>query len=244
MLSSCLSPASASTRSFLGLHNDGHNTDHPVDGVILRGRYVYIYVHRDVKGISGHSDKSRIIRYTIPKDKLWDFTQKQKQKLHEEVGFCHVMNISKTKEKETEKEKKSKKEKVPRSFNASTLDTAHFSAVAAEAQHVTISPSASCSAPVPVPVRLTAEDGAYIELLKLSKASTVGTTGAKIPTKHHMIVLVNSHLAGGTTICEWARANGEATSNLAHCNNHRTVHHALKNVESVVSSSHSTAMSN
>mmetsp|Transcript_7327 Transcript_7327/g.22890 ORF Transcript_7327/g.22890 Transcript_7327/m.22890 type:complete len:350 (-) Transcript_7327:88-1137(-) len=45
----------------------GRGTDHPVDGVVVRGPNAYFYVHRDVPGVRAEEIyKSRLVRYTVP----------------------------------------------------------------------------------------------------------------------------------------------------------------------------------
>jgi len=51
---------------------NGRGVDHPVDGLIVRGSFVYVYVHRNVPGVplaprSRRSDRaSMIVRYALP----------------------------------------------------------------------------------------------------------------------------------------------------------------------------------
>ena len=64
----------------------GRTTDHPVDGLVVRGEYAYAYVHRDVPAITpdarpkpGQSPPpSRIVRLTVPLKALKEFTDRER----------------------------------------------------------------------------------------------------------------------------------------------------------------------
>ena len=57
----------------------GRGTDHPVDGLVVRGSNVYFYIHRDVPGVfmgAEATGRSRLVRYTTSLSDLREATER------------------------------------------------------------------------------------------------------------------------------------------------------------------------